>query len=459
MLRIGLGRLLSASVGPRWVMICDHTATYCGLKMLVVCGVDLALLEQRVADGTGDFSITHRDLQPLALVPMQHSSGELLLEIFMQCFEKHGYPVGMVTDGGSDIMKSARLLIELQKSRGEAPTKHTYDISHRIARIMERELAPLAEWRQLEEFVTKARVYCKHRARHLSPPSLRHGPDRWMNLTGIVGWMSRLKDRITAAARDAQDQLADRIGSYREAPRFGFTGRIWEAAKKAYGKRDGVFNALKRMCGKEYPTQQAYENALGERCPALPAEVKDQLAANNDLNRTYLEDVSAGSEPCWAIHREVAGMLAFSNAIQKHLKTAGLTKAGLGICRDIHDRSNLVGVGQRVGREIMAVLEEMAKDLGEDERMVVTSDVIESLNGRWKMLINGAAMPALGANALLMAALMGDLSQKDVKEALESVTMADVEAWRKRTFRLTFFQEKRSTIRKPRPENLREAVA
>jgi hypothetical protein len=458
MLRIGLGRLLSASIGPRWLMICDHTATYGGLKMLVVVGVDLALLEQRVADGTGDFSIDHRDLQPLAVVPMKHSSGELLLEIFMQCIGKHGNPERMVTDGGSDIMKSARLLAECQKSRGEEPTKHTYDISHRIARIVEGELATSAEWNKLEEFVTKARVYCKYRARHLSPPSLRHGPDRWMNLTGIVGWMSRLKDRITSSVRDAPGQLATHLDSYRQSPRFGFPERIWEAAKKAYNKRDGVFNALKRMCGKEYPSQQAYEKDLSERCPALPGEVKDRLDANNDLNRTYLEDVSAGSEPCWAIHREVVGMLAFSNAIQKHLKTAGLSKAGLETCRKIHEQSDLTGAGERIGREIMAVLEDMAKDLGDDERIVVTSDVIESLNGRWKMLINGAAMPALGVNALLMPALMGDLSQRDVKEALEAVSMADVENWKKKTFGLTFFQEQRSPVRKPRPENLREAI-
>jgi hypothetical protein len=426
--------------------------------MLVVCGVDLALLEQRMADETGDFSIDHRDLQPLAVVPMKNSSGELLLEVFKQCIEKHGNPERMVTDGGSDIMKSARLLSEHQQHQGENPTKHTYDISHRIARIVEAAISTSPEWNKLEEFVTKARVYCKYRARHLSPPNLRHGPDRWMNLTGIVSWMSRLKDRLTSSAQDAPGQSADKPYSYRQSPRFGFTERIWEAAKTAYNKRDGIFNSLKRMCGKEYPSRQAYEKELSEKCQTLPSEVKDLLGTDNDLNRIYLEDVSEGSEACWAIHEEVAGMLAFSNAIQKHVKTEGLSKAELHICREIHKQSALTGVGDQIGREIMAMLEDMAKDLGDEERIVVTSDVIESLNGRWKMLINGAAMPALGVNALLMPTLMGDLSSEDVKEALEAVSIADVENWKKKTFGLTFFQEKRSPVRKSRPENLREAI-
>jgi hypothetical protein len=72
--RIGLHRLRSALVGPRWVMICDHTATFGALKLFVICGVDIRRLEQRMADKTGDFSLSHRDVRPLAVVPMKNSS-------------------------------------------------------------------------------------------------------------------------------------------------------------------------------------------------------------------------------------------------------------------------------------------------------------------------------------------------------------------------------------------------
>ena len=456
-LRIGLSRLQSASMGPRWTMICDHTATYGGMKLLVICGVDLARLEQRVADKSGDFSLDHRDVQPLAVVPMKHSSGELLLASYLECIRKHGNPERMVTDGGSDILKSARLLAEYQESREEPRTKHTYDISHRIARIVERELAPSEAWQKLEELATKARVYCKYRAGHLSPPDLRHSPDRWMNLSGIIRWFSSLKEKVASLSQEVEDQRSEDKPQC-QAPRFGFTLRIWEAAKKTYNKRDGIFNALKKMCGQEYPDQQAYEKALAEKCPSLPREVKEQLDLNNDLNRTYLTDVSEGIDDCRAIHQEVADLLAFSNAIQKQVKGAGLTKKGLEICQDIHGRSQLTGVGERVGKQIMEVIEDIAKDLGETERIIVTSDVIESLNGRWKMLINGAAMPALGINTLLMPILMGDPGEIDVTEALERVRVADVEKWKRNTFDVTFFQEKRDKIRKSRPENPQEVI-
>lgn len=441
-LRVGLYRLRSVSLGPRWAMICDHTATYGGVKLLVICGVDLDKLDQRVADQMGNFNLNHDDLQPLAIVPMKQSSGELLLGIYLNCVEKHGFPQRMITDGGSDILKSSRLLAAHQESRGAPPTKHTYDISHRIARIVKAELEPSPLWRHLEGVVTKARIYCTYRARHLSPPSLRHGPDRWMNLSGIVRWFADLRNKVVSLGGDTSLPVPGTEpgapGAPTQAPRFGLTQRIWERAKSACHQCSGsIFNRLKKLCGKEYPDDQSYEKALHENCPNLPNEITENLRAHHDLNRSYLEEVSEGSEGCWEIHEEVTQMLAFTDAIQKQVKGAGLTKAGVKICQEIHDRANLKGVGERVGKKVMEVIRGMGEELGEHERILVTSDVIESLNGKWKMLINGAAMPALSVNALLMPAMMGDLSAGFIKEALEAVSVADVAQWKTETFGIT----------------------
>ena len=74
---------------------------------------------------------------------------------------------------------------------------------------------------------------------------------------------------------------------------------------------------------------------------------------------------------------------------------------------------------------------------------MVTSDVIESLNGSWKMHINATPTPALGSNALLMPALMFKPSASEIKQALETVSVADVEEWRNQNFEQTFYQAKR----------------
>ena len=226
-------------------------------------------------------------------------------------------------------------------------------------------------------------------------------------------------------------------------PRFGLTQDVWQAGKMAHQQRDGVFHSLTGLCGKEYRDLPAYEAALTRQSPKIPAEVKTHLLENSHLNDRYLNDIMEGSEPTEGIHREIVGMLAFTNRVQKYLKENGLTQNGVKICEDFYAAGKLKGVGQRVGEKVLLAVRKMALGLQSDERILVTSDVIESLNGSWKMHINAAPTPALGSNALLMPGLMWEPSAPEIKSALETVNVADVAGWRNQNFGQTFYQAKR----------------
>jgi hypothetical protein len=429
--RIGLYRLTSARPGPRWAMICDHTASFGGQKMFVICCVDLDMLERRVETKEGNYSLSHEDVQPLAIVPMKSSNGESLFQLYLESIAIHGNPEQMVIDGGSDLQKSGRLLVEHQKNQGVAITRCTYDISHRIARIIQAELESTEQWQGLETMVKDARQYTKYRARHLSPPNLSHGPDRWMNLGGILKWYSDMMDRI---------KLGDNGTAL---PRFGITERVIETGRATYRKCGKLFRALVSMCGKEHPSEDVYKKALKEKCPNMPTGMEGYLDEKKDLNETYLEEIMPEWQKHQGIHEEVTGMLRFTNAIQKHIKLEGLSKESMKDCQEIYEEAALKGVGRIAGGKVMEMLEEMAKDLKWNQRIIATSDVLESLNGKWKMLIEGSPTPALGCNALLMPALMGKLNTNEVKEALETITVEDVKEWRNGTFGVTYHQEKR----------------
>lgn len=430
--RLGLYRLKSAKLGSRWAMICDHTATFGGLKMFVICGVDLNVLDRRVETGEGDFSPTHGDVTPLAIVPMSNSNGELLFELYLKCIEKHGHPESLVSDGGSDIQKSVRLLNESQQALKGKSTLPIYDVSHRIARIIQAALNSSEHWQGLEEFVKEARRYTKYKARHLSPPSLNHGPDRWMNLSGIIRWYTSMIERVKSK------------GKRMALPRFGVTERIVEVGRATYRKSGRLFKSLIPICGREHPDEATYKKALKEKCPDMPKGMESYLDERKDLNETYLEEVMRGWEKHEEIHGEVTAMLDFTNTVQKKIKLEGLSEESVWSCREIYREGNLEGVGETVGKLVMDMLEEMAQKLEEGQRVIATSDVLESLNGKWKMLISGSPTPALGSNALLMPALMGKLGPDEIKEALETVSVKDVGDWQKATFGVTYHQEKRA---------------
>jgi hypothetical protein len=457
MLRLGLHRLHSASVGPRWALICDHTATYSGQKLFVVCGVDLDKLEQRIAEDMGDYNLTSSDLVPLALVPMSHSYAECLLEIYQKIIAQHGNPERMITDGGSDICKSMRLLNDYQVANNQALTAHTYDLSHQIARIVQSELENMPEWVLFEKMATAARICCKYKLRHLSPPSLRHGPDRWMNVGGIVRWytdMLLLRAKRATISQEAVDE--SQPPKHVEKPRYGLTNFVWERGNAEHNKPDGHYYALQKLCGREYADEAAYMAALVERRSKLPIEIQNYLRERSDLNNIYLEELLAGSAEVEGVHSEVKGMLAFNNEVQARVKSKGLAKADVVEYERMLQDAKLSGVGLRVGARVVLAIKDMAAKLGDGDRIVVTSDVIESLNGSWKMLNSGGLTPALGGNALLMAALMGTLTVKETKLALETEKVADVIAWIKETYGQTFHEERRHIRRVESHPNMGE---
>ena len=465
-LRLGLHRLHNARMGPRWALICDHTASYSTHKLFVVCGVDLDRLDERIASATGttgNFSLSHKDVVPLAIVPMGHSGAEILLEVFLKCIQQHGNPEQMVTDGGADILKSVRLLKESQVAAGQVPTRHAYDISHQIACLIKHELAPREEWIAIEARVTAARSYCMYRARHLGPPTLRQGSDRWMDLMGILNWFKAMLDLFlpqSAIADPGEGEgegegegtsttNASPQGKPALSPRFGLTKTVWANWKEANGRRDGVRAITADLCGREYNTLPAYAEALMQQSPKIPTEVKEHFLASGDLNAIYLNDIMGGSEEQNGFIREVRGMLAFTNKLQKHLKENGVTHQSVLECEALRAGAKLQGVGLRVGDKVLGVVRELSLDLKEGQRILATSDVIESLNGKWKMLIRAAPNPALGSNALLLPALMWEPTATEIKAALEAVSAEDVTAWRNQNFGQTFHQAKRE-VRPPK---------
>jgi hypothetical protein len=457
-LRLGLYRLQNPRLGPRWALICDHTASYSTHKLFVVCGVDLDMLDKRKANGTGNFSLSHKDMQPLAIVPMGHSAAEILLKVIQKCIQQHGLPEQMVTDGGADILKAARLLKASQLAVEQTPTKHVYDISHQIACLIKHELESMAEWIAIEARVTLARAYCTYRARHLSPPTLRQGSDRWMNLMGILTWFKAMlvlflpgqEQAVTHPGEGEVTSTATPLGKAILKPRLGLTKAVWKEWKAANGKQDGVRAITADICGREYSSPSAYEEALMQQSPKMPTEAKAHFLANGDLNTIYLNDIMGGSEKQDGFIQEVSAMLEFTNTLQKHLKENGVTHQSVRECEELRAGATLQGVGHRVGEKVLAVVRELALGLEEGQRVLATSDVIESLNGKWKTLIRAASNPALGSNALLLPALMHEPTEAEIKTALETVSVDETTEWRNQNFDQTFHQAKRE-VRPPKP--------
>jgi hypothetical protein len=81
--------------------------------------------------------------------------------------------------------------------------------------------------------------------------------------------------------------------------------------------------------------------------------------------------------------------------------------------------------------------------------LLVTSDIIESLFGRWESIIGYHRSAELTTSVLLLPAICGELTPDLVREALRKVKIEDIDAWKAREIGTTV-RSKRAILRRIR---------
>lgn len=160
-----------------WVWLVDHTVQLGSRKGLVIVGLRLGAWQQNPRP------LEHQDVRLLHLEPMEHSNGQAVQQELKKVADKHGVPRSIVSDGGPDLKKG----VEFFRQTHPAVT-HTYDIKHKVALLLKKELERNNDW---EEFVSVANVARRGvtltTAAFLVPPALKPKA-RYMNLDRLVAW-------------------------------------------------------------------------------------------------------------------------------------------------------------------------------------------------------------------------------------------------------------------------------
>jgi hypothetical protein len=164
------------------VWLVDHTVQLGSHKGLVIVGLRLGAWQQNPRP------LEHQDVRLLHLEPMEHSDGLAVQRELKKVADKHGVPRAIVSDGGPDVKKGIRLFHESYVHEGQAAVACVYDIKHKVALLLKKELERNHDW---EEFVSAAHVARRGvtltPAAFLVPPALK-AKARYMNLDRLVVW-------------------------------------------------------------------------------------------------------------------------------------------------------------------------------------------------------------------------------------------------------------------------------
>lgn len=390
---------------PDWIFVADHTIALGQAKCLVILGIPASELE------TTGYSPTHRDMQVLAVEVTTHSTGTWVAEVLDRVCQRVGPPVQIVADQGSDLHKG----IELFRQHWPESV-YTYDISHRIATLFKAELGQDARWNAFLAHCGDSLARLQQTELAFLRPPRQRTKARFMHVDAHLEWAQRL-----LAYHDRGDFSAIEA-------RFSLDGSRWQVLVEQFGP--GPTLALRSLIAIPYPSAAAFRQALEGVLGADVERLDEAFWHSADAGRRrFLERFG------WLLDyrhelTDYAQLIAQSKAIQSYLKTKGLRKdARAALEKHLDPLSTLAPRVAKVTEQILDHVESESAKLPHNTTGLASSDIIESVFGKYKHFTAKGPLKEIGKLVLVIPAVVCDLSTQLIKEAMESVRTLDVDDW------------------------------
>lgn len=426
-LRVGLYQLQR----PRehrsdWLFIIDMTLELGTRKCLVILGISQARWQQLVQTAQGELS--HHQMEVLAVEVMSQSKGEAIHQVLEGVSQQVGVPVQIVSDHGSDLAKGIRLY-----HQAHAQVLVSYDVSHQSARLLKRELEGDESY---QAFASR----CAHTRQQLQqgplsflmPPSQR-SKARYFNVDTLLDWATKVLEY-------QQRQDFSLIN-----PCFCLDQRALEALAPHL---DGA--SLAQLCSlqhQRYPHQQALTQAL-QACLA-PEDFRrfaPLILPEADLGRREFEQKLGWLPEYRSTLETYTQMLSLVRTLQQQLKQQGLSQDSK---TDFIERTRSLQVSPRVetfrGR-LLDYLEGETASLPSDKPFLGSSDMIESLFGKYKFFSGKSPLKHMGHLILTLPLLTVKVTAEVIKTALETVSFAAVENWYRQVFGISPLAKRRAAF-------------
>lgn len=348
LLRLGYYKLTRPKVqASDWVWIVDHTVQVGKEKCLVILGIRLCDLPP-----VGQ-CLRHEEVEPIELVPVQQSNGDVVYQQLDRAIAKTGVPRAIVSDHGTDLNAGITKFCQHHPQ-----TSPIYDIKHKTAAVLKQELEQDADWLTFTHLANQTGRRVQQTALAALTPPNQKTKARYMNLEELVTWgqaMLVLLDQPQAQVKQslAPEQVQEKLGWL-----TGFRSHLEE-----WGE---LFEII--------TTAESFVRHHG-----LDADAQRKL--------------------------------------KTHLRGRAHTQRT-----------------RRVRDELVAFVAEEATQARPGERLLGSSEIIESVLGTMKRLEQDQAKSGFTGLILGLSAMVSTTTQEIIQKALETVPTKKVLAWCRETF-------------------------
>jgi hypothetical protein len=342
LLRLGLFQLSRPKIqADDWIWIADHTMQLGEWKCLILVGLRQSTwnAENRV--------LSPEDVEPIDLVPVTESNGEVVFRQLEAAVAKTGVPRAIVSDDGRDLHGGIERF-----RRAHPTTAWLYDIKHKTACLLKHALEGDASWQAFVEKVHRFKQQVSFTPLAALAPPQQRSKARYMNADVLVDW--------------AEESL--RLLAHPQAMR---------------------------------------KAGLNVR------RVEEKLG----WMRKFVPQV-----------RRWAEMLAVIGSAEHYVRHEGIhAKAAAELAALLPKPAT--PAAQRLRRQLLEFVAAEGRQAREGERLLGSSEVLESIIGRFKNVAGERGQHGLTGMALSVGALVGNLVAETVQAAMKEITTHDVWNW------------------------------
>ena len=188
-----------------WIWIVDHTVQWGKEKCLVILGVRQSSLPQ------ADTILCLEDVEPLALIPVTTSNGKVVYQQLEETVSKTGVPREIISDHEPDLKSGIEKFCD-----AHSETCFIYDIKHKSATILKRELGADESWAEFIKLAAKTRRNVQQTEFAAFAPPNQRSKARYMNVEKLVKWATDILFFLNEEEKKGDDSSEYDLGRLKE---------------------------------------------------------------------------------------------------------------------------------------------------------------------------------------------------------------------------------------------------
>lgn len=428
LLRVGLYVL--EHHGPKrsdWIWIIDLTVELGPAKCLVVLGIAQADWQQHVL--THSCSLQHQDVTVLAIEVLETCNGTVIEQTLEQLGQRVGHPLQIVSDHGCDLKSGI-------KRYAQPPAREllqTYDVTHAMACLLKHTLQDDSAFQQFLSHCHQCRQHLQQTKLSFLRPPAQRTKARYFALESLLDW--------------AQGVLC-----YYQQGDFSLitTAHGWDEKTLCQVIETVDVPTLTRLAllnGQQYANRHAFSQMLNRLLtPEQVEQFGPLICQAADLGRREFEhkfhwlltqplDLTPYAQRVRLVMRANQYLKHHGLNHHSHTRFAEAT-ADMALSPDI----------EAFRAKVIAVIEQEATQIPPGQTWLATSDVIESLFGKYKLFSQRSPLKEVGLMILTLPLCTVDLTTALVKQALETVRGIDVATWAQQTLGPSMFAQRRAVL-------------